>query len=169
MEGAPPPAEYPRSEAPAPADHKVQSAASWFFWVAGLSCVSTVMHAFGLDFSFMVSMGSTDILGYIGVQTPDAVLKVLAYTVCGLIFLFVAACGYFAAKKHLWAFIVGIGVLMLDALVLFSMLPSSIPSVLFRMWAVYSLIGGFTALRAQRARESLPSFMQVQDGDGSPP
>ena len=155
MEVGPPLADYPRGTEPTPADPKVTSAATWFFWVAGLSLVSMIMHATGFNFSFMVSMGVTEILGYVAVQSPSPLVKLFAWTVCIFVILVVGFCGYFSSRKFTWAFVVGIGILLLDCLVLFSMLPDSIPSILFRMWAVYALIGGFQALRAQKSRERL--------------
>ena len=133
---------------------RYKSGARWFFWIAGLTIVTSVMALSGGGYSFFLSLGIT--------QFIDGVAKGLAtqmgdgVRVAGLVFdLLVAGTfallGWFAFKRHLWAFVAGMTLFVLDALVL----------LIFQVWisfafhalVTYWIFRGYQAGRALSALE----------------
>jgi hypothetical protein len=131
-----------------------KSGARWFFWIAGLTMVTSVMALSGGGFAFFLSLGVT--------QFVDGVAKGLAnqmgdgMRVGGLVFdLLVAGVfaliGWFALKRHLWAFVVGMILFALDALIL----------LVFQVWisfafhalVIFWIFRGYQAARALSALE----------------
>ena len=126
-------------------DARIRSGASWFYWVAALSFINTILLFAKANFGgFAVGLGFTSITDRMLYSMPVMALAVSA--VCsGAIALF----GWFAIKRHAWAFIVGLLVLVLDTVI--CVLDESWISVAFHAWAVVSI---FLAFRASRAAKS---------------
>ncbi len=81
---------------------RVQSGARWFWWIAGLSAVNSVVALGGGNFNFVVGLGMT--------QFADGLfhnLRILAVIFDALAVAFFFFAGFFARKGHLWAFVVG--------------------------------------------------------------
>lgn len=117
---APPPVAAAAPAAPAPLDHaaiaaaqpEIVSGARWFWWIAGLSLVNTVLMHTGANTTFVIGLGFTLI--------ADAVfqeLKPIAFAIDALALGFFFAMGWFATKGRLWAFYTGIACYTLDALI----------------------------------------------------
>lgn len=127
----------------------IASAAKWFWWIAGLSLVNTVLIHSGSDTSFAVGLGMT--------LLADVVLRdvmaVAAFVVDGLVIGFFVAMGYFALRGHRWAFVVGGVVYLLDAAIF--LLVGDYLSLGFHALALFYIFGGFKqlneALRAPAA------------------
>ncbi|HYE73630.1 MAG TPA: hypothetical protein VEF04_09865, partial [Blastocatellia bacterium] len=117
-----------------------KAGSQWFYWVAALSLINSLIAAFGGQWRFFFGLGLTQIvdaivhelqLGGIG-QTLALGFDVL---VAGLFALF----GYLSGMKMRWAFFVGMGFYVLDAAILLLIgdyLPAAVHAyVLYRMWA----------------------------------
>jgi len=90
----------------------VQSAARWFWWIAGLSLVNVVLYQTGSKTSFIVGLGVTAL--------SDAALadsKPVGFVVDAIAIGFFLLMGSQAARGKLWAFYVGLAVYALDALI----------------------------------------------------
>ena len=124
-----------------PADPVIQSAARWFWWIAGLSLVNAVMFHSGSDVNFVVGLAMTTIASVAFAQNlPIAVA--LAAIMIGFYFLM----GFYAQRRALWAFYLGLAVYALDALIY----------VLFQDWmsvAFHALAAFFIFKGVQRTRE----------------
>ena len=105
-------------------EHHMKSGAHWFYWIAALSLLTSIISLVGGGWAFFVSLGVTQII--------DAVANALAARVGGsvkivaLVFDLLAAgifalMGYFASKRHQWAFVLGMALYVLDALVLLAL------------------------------------------------
>jgi hypothetical protein len=91
-------------------DPQIISGARWFWWIAGLSLVNTVLIHSGSDTSFVIGLGFT--------LVADAIfqaIKPIAFAIDALALGFFFAMGWFAGKGRLWAFLVGIVCYVLDA------------------------------------------------------
>jgi hypothetical protein len=126
--------------------------ASWFYWIAGLSGINAVMALTGTPIRFVFGLGITDLFGAVGSGAGgagQAVGFVLALASAGLFVLL----GMFAMKGHLWAFIVGIVLFGLDALVL--VLFQRWLGVAFHAYVLFRLFSGMMAMRELKARATL--------------
>jgi hypothetical protein len=129
-----------------------RSGANWFFWIAGLSAVNTGLHLSGSDTSFIVGLGVTQILDLIGRETGSvgaAVSLILNAVVLGIFVLF----GVFARKRNTWAFVLGMSIYALDAVIY--VLGSDWLGVGFHALVLFFLWGGLKAHRKLRALEAL--------------
>jgi hypothetical protein len=118
---------------------KVASAARWFWWIAGLSAVNTLLLNFGSNTSFVIGLGFTLI--------ADAffqAFKPAAFVIDIVAIGFFYAMGHFSLRGHRWAFIVGAVVYALDALI-YVYFQDFMP-VAFHAWALFCIISGFIAL-----------------------
>lgn len=118
------------------------SGARWFYWIAALSLITSLVILAGSNWVFFVSLGVTQVVAAVARKLGGAA------TVVAIVFDVVAAgvfalLGYFAVKQHRWAFIVGLALYALDALLF----------LLFRQWlalafhayVIYCLFAGYRA------------------------
>ena len=111
---------------------RMESGASWFYWIAGLSLVNTVSEAMGSTWGFVIGLGLTQLLG-------AGVLTLLV--ICGFAFL-----GWVARRPSVAAFTIGIALFGLDTL-LFIAIGDWI-GIAFHGLALYFLWSGLGAARA---------------------
>ena len=125
----------------AAANPLVQSGARWFWWIAGLSLVNTVLFHSGSDTNFVIGLGITAL--------SDAVFasnKAIGFAVDALVLGFFFLMGLKARQGHLWAFVLGVVVYALDAL-LYVRFAEWMP-VGFHVLAVFFIVRGAMTLRA---------------------
>ncbi|HSH87492.1 MAG TPA: hypothetical protein VK958_09620 [Methylophilus sp.] len=118
----------------------VIGSARWFWWIAGLSIVNTVLIHSGSDTSFIVGLGFTLVADAVfrEIMAIALILDVMAIGV------FIAL-GFFAQKGHLWAFITG-GILYLFDGLIYVYFQDWLP-VAFHAYVLYSLFSGFKTLK----------------------
>jgi hypothetical protein len=129
-------------------EQRYKSGARWFFWIAGLTIVTSIVSLFGGGFAFFLSLGSTQFIDGVAKgmsqefgETTKIVGLILDILVAGVF----ALIGWFALKRQLWSFIVGMVLFVLDALLL---LVSQIwISFAFHLLVVYWIFKGFQAAR----------------------
>jgi hypothetical protein len=122
---------------------QVCSGARWFYWIAGLSLVNSVVMIAGGGFHFVVGLGITSVVDELAKQVGSVgtVLDlVINGTVAGIFFLF----GSFAGKAQKWAFIVGMVLYGLDGLLL--LVAKDVLSAAFHGYALYAISRGLTAV-----------------------
>lgn len=129
-----------------------QQGGNWFYWIAGLSVVNAILLLTHSPVGLMFGLGATDLVTAIGSGIGGAGLAVaLAVTavLAGIIALF----GVFASRGARWAFLVGMAVYALDALVslwLGQYLGAAVHAyALFRIFQGFQAAGQLAALRAQ--------------------
>src|SRR5262245_21597914 len=82
------------------------SSSSWFFWIAGLSVINSVIAVFGGNWRFIFGLGITgvaDALSFQSGATAKTISFIFAFLMAGLFVIF----GLLAKKFFHWAFIVG--------------------------------------------------------------
>lgn len=122
-------------------DPSILSDASWFWWIAGLSLVNTVLIHSGSETSFAIGLGFTLIV--------DAMLqglKPVAFAIDMLAIGTIVALGVFARKGHVWAFVVGAILYGLDTLIYLPL--QAWIAVVFHVVAVVFLVRGARKLSA---------------------
>ena len=93
------------------------SSSSWFFWIAGLSVINSLIAVFGGDLRFVFGLGVTSVADALSSQSGSAgrtVSFVFTALMAGLFVIF----GVLARKFFHWAFVVGMVVYALDGLLL---------------------------------------------------
>jgi hypothetical protein len=127
---------------------RLRSAASWFYWIAGLSLINSISALSGSDWRFIFGLGITQILDAFGEgfgAGGKVVALVLNLIVAGVFVLF----GVFAHKKHSWAFVTGMVLFALDGLIF--VLAQDWLGVGFHAFVLFILFRGIQACRALKA------------------
>ena len=123
---------------------RMKVSASWFYWVAGLSLVNSIMAFAGQSWRFIFGLGVTQIIDEFASQivgSGKVIALALNVAAAGIFVLF----GVFAHKGHTWAFIVGMVLFALDGVIL--VLASAWLGVAFHAYVLFRLFQGFTACR----------------------
>jgi hypothetical protein len=126
----------------------MRSGASWFYWVAGLSLVNTVMALAGSGIRFIFGLGVTQLISELGSELGPAgkgVALVLDLLAAGVLVLF----GFFGNKGHSWAFIIGMILFALDGVIF--LLAQDWLGVGFHAFVLFCLVRGFMACRELKA------------------
>jgi hypothetical protein len=132
------------AQAPKPATPSVspivQSAARWFWWIAGLSVVNIVLFQSGSQTSFVVGLGITALS-----DVAFATNKPIGFVIDALAVGFFLWMGAQGSRGKLWAFYVGLAVYTLDALIYLSF--KDWMPVGFHVLAIFFIMKGVLALR----------------------
>lgn len=128
-------------------EKQFQSGADWFFWIAGLSLINSVILLAGSEWGFIIGLGITRIIDIIGLSIAEEVG--IAGKIIALIFDIIAAgvfvlFGVFARKRYKWAFITGMILYALDGLIF--LLVQDLLSIGFHVFALFCIFSGFKAL-----------------------
>ncbi len=132
--------------------------ASWFFWIAGLSLINTVIAHAGGDSHFIVGLAITAIVDAIasgiGKQNPEAATPLMMVAIGFSVFVAVMCVifGWLSRKRLLWIFGIGMFLYLLDGLLY--LLIGDYLSAAFHGYALYSMITGFNAYRQLNKLES---------------
>jgi|SRR6185295_17502166 len=125
-----------------------QIGANWFFWIAGLSFINSVIVLMDGRWSFLAGLGITQFIDGMakalspklgGAAVVFALLMDLA--AAGVIILF----GLMARQKHNWAFVLGMILYGLDGLLF--LLVGDWLSLAFHGYALYCIFRGLSANR----------------------
>ena len=121
------------------AERQTQSGGDWFFWIAGISFLSSILALSGTSFYFALGLGTTKLIdsGFLGI--PKGAGVVLAALAAAFYVLY----GFFARKGARWAFIVGAVFYALDGLLL--VLFRDWLSIAFHAYALFRIFQGFQA------------------------
>jgi hypothetical protein len=126
-----------------------RSGATWFYWIAGLSLINSIVAFSGSNWRFMLGLGITQVLDGVGTgmgSSGKVVVLVLDLLVAATFILF----GVFAHKRHTWAFVVGMILFALDGLIF--LLVQDWLGVAFHVFVLYCLFRGFSGCRALKGR-----------------
>ncbi len=136
-----------------------ENGARWFYWIAGLSLINSVLHLARSSFTFVIGLGITQIVDGIALgitqENPQITIPIHAIAVilnllfAGVYVLF----GWFAGRKHGWAFIVGMVLYVLDGLIF--LLFADWLSFAFHVFAFVCIFSGYSALRKLNNLQSL--------------
>lgn len=131
-------------------DKRVRSGGSWYYWVAALSLVNSVMAFTGGGGGFVIGLSVTQFLDVMLAEAGGNA------KVIGLVLGVVAAAafatfGVFACKRHSWAFIVGMVLYAFDTLL--TVLAKHWLGLAFHAWVLVSLFLGLRAAMQANAMQ----------------
>jgi hypothetical protein len=98
---------------------KYRSGVHWFYWIAALTLVTSLMSLAGGGWRFFLSLGVTQFIDAVAVELSASLgnaTKVIAIVLDIFAVAVFAAVGFLAGKKHLWAYIVGLVLFLLDGI-----------------------------------------------------
>ena len=129
-------------------EQRANSGARWFYWIAALSLITSLIMLSGSNWRFIISLGTTQLINDIANATSrdlgnvgTAIAVVFDLLATGLF----AGLGVLAGKRYLWAFVVGMILFGLDALVL--ILAQDWIGIIFHVLVLYWIFSGFNACR----------------------
>lgn len=141
-----------------PLEKAVRSGASWFYWIAALSVVNSVIQLSGSDRSFVIGLGMTQVFDAVATGASQGsegsagtVLRVIALALDLTVAGFFALMGWQAGKQRAWAFVIGMLLYALDALIF--LLVQDWWSIGFHAFALFGIWGGFASMRKLREAE----------------
>ena len=123
---------------------RARGGASWFYWIAGLSVINSLIGLSGSTIHFVVGLGITeafDVAGQMMGGGGRITAVVVSVLIAGLFGLF----GYFASKMQQWAFLAGLVLYALDAALLVKF--QDWLAVAFHAWGLFRMYSGFAAAR----------------------
>jgi len=137
-----------------------KAGAHWFYWIAGLSLVNTILIHSGSDISFIVGLGFT--------LVADSLLKAhlaISLFIDALALGCIAGLGYAASRGMGWAFITGIVLYFGDAVIY--LIAQDWLSVAFHGYALFCIIRGYSAFRTAY-KEALVAGVNAEKIDPVP-
>jgi hypothetical protein len=128
-------------------ERKIKSCGSWFYWIAALTLINTIVALCGSNWGFVLGLTITQLIDAVVVTVvPQEFSLVAKLAACAVdlvgvgLFVFL---GVMACRKQTWPFAVGVTLYGLDTLLtLFSF---SIVSIGIHGWALFSLFMGMRA------------------------
>jgi hypothetical protein len=134
------------SEKKAQLESNIHSGANWFFWIAALSVINSIIILMDGNWSFLAGMGITqliDAFAFSFAEEATSAARIIAFvlslTVAGVLVLF----GLQAREKRNWAFITGMVLYALDGLIFFYV--QDWLSIAFHLFALYGIFQGLRA------------------------
>lgn len=129
---------------------QLRSGASWFYWIAGLSIINSIIYIFKGKLTFVVGLGFTQLIDGIAAgisEIADPTLMPMIRTI-GLVLNIAIACGFvgfgvLGNKRKSWAIVTGMVLYGLDVIIL--IIATDWFSILFHLIGLFGL---YTGLRA---------------------
>lgn len=144
-----------------------KNGANWFYWIAGLSIITSIISFAGGGWGFLISLGTTNLIDAMaqGLSAelggaPKVVALVLDLLVTGAFVGF----GVLAGKKLLWAYILGMVAFLFDGLV--SLLVQDWLGVVVHAVVLFFMFRGFQAGRELSNLEQ--AMAQQQPAEAAP-
>ena len=149
--------EYKQAEIAYETVAQAKGGANWFYWIAGLSLINSVIFLFGGNWSFFAGLGITQIIDAVvaqGSQIGDvSSIKIIAFVIDVIIAGIFVLCGLWANKLQTWAFVAGMILYLLDG-ILVLVFGAYLPAA-FHAFALFMIFRGLTAARQINANQTL--------------
>ncbi len=126
-------------------EQALKGSSGWFVVIAGLSLVNSVLSMTGASIQFIFGLGLTQIVDALAHGSGGAgiVLDLIINGLIAGVFVFFWS---FARKGAKWAFFAGMGLYVIDGLILLAF--KDFLSVAFHGWALYRMYSGVKLLAA---------------------
>jgi len=132
---------------------QVESGANWFLWIAGLSLVNSFLILANIEWGFFFGLGITQLIDAIALEVggdSNTIAKIVAFAFDVIAASVFALFGLLSKKGRCWAFVVGMILYVLDAMLF--LLAKDFFGLAFHGFALYCIINGYKASRALRDR-----------------
>lgn len=133
---------------------RFRSGANWFYWIGGLTLVTSIISLMEGSLGFALSLGITRLIDAFAVYFAESLgeaTKVIAMVMDIFITALFIGFGYLSNKRHMWAFLTGIILFSLDSLL--SLLILNILGLIIHGFALVMMIRGYIAGRDMLALE----------------
>lgn len=137
---------------------QMRGGGSWFYWIAALSAINSILLLSGVQWSFFIGLGVTQVFVEIAHQAATELgadyampAKALGFVLSLCVSSFFFILGMFANRGHIWAFIVGMVFYGLDGLIYLAV--GQYPSFGFHLFALFCI---FMGLKARFAMNGAP-------------
>ncbi len=135
-------------------EQRLKGAASWFYWIAALSLINSVIVMAGGNWHFIIGMGVTTVVD--AVATEAGGVGIVAGIVINLFVAAIcAAFGVLGNRRQGWALWVGMVLYTFDGLLL--LLFQDWLSVAFHGYALFHIFKGVGAIKELEALEPRPA------------
>ena len=122
----------------------------WFYWIAGLSLVNSILIQSGGSWSFVFGLGLTAGVDYLA-QTATGSGQLLAWVFNAVVIGAFVVFGHSARKGHRWAYLAGLAAYSADtALVVAS---KDWLAVVVHVFGLLLILNGLAALNKRRTME----------------
>lgn len=131
---------------------QVESGANWFFLIAGLSLVNSVLILINVEWGFFFGLGITQIIDSIAVEFGEKagyLARIVAFSLDVIAASVFVLFGFLSKKNRSWAFVTGMILYALDAMLF--LIVKDFFNVAFHAFALYCIFNGFKASRTLRA------------------
>jgi hypothetical protein len=132
-------------------EDRMRRGARWFYWIGGLSIANSILITTKASMVFVVGLGITEIIAFIGTALAEQVTPAARYAVLPLEIVLAGlflAFGFLACKGHRWALITGIVLYALDTLIVVAF--ADWLQIGFHLLALYFLFGSLKAMKELR-------------------
>lgn len=137
--------------------HRMASGANWFYWIAGLSLINSIISLFDGNWNFAVGLGITqifDAIGKIGAQEGiGSWIEYVFFTIDLIVAAVFALFGAFANRGQIRAFAAGMILFAFDGLIL--LFVGDVLGIIIHALALYFLFTGLTAARKLHRAEKI--------------
>lgn len=120
-----------------------RSGGQWFYWIAGLSLINSVLALTGQEWHFILGLGVTQLVQELSQESGAAGLKA-GLVGLGVIGLFTVL-GQRAIQGYRWAFVLGMTLFALDGVIF--LLVQDWVGVGFHAFALVMILRGYSAAR----------------------
>ncbi|UCF63183.1 MAG: hypothetical protein JSW33_11495 [bacterium] len=133
-------------------ENQFKNGANWFYWIAALSVINSLIILFGGEISFIVGLGITQIVDAVSWELKnsegmnlDYLFFMVSLFISGVFVIF----GYFSRKRMTSVYITGMVLYAADGLIF--LLVGDWLSIGFHVFVLFSLFGGLKALKTINA------------------
>jgi hypothetical protein len=140
-------------------EKRLNDGANWFYAIAGLSIINSIIFLAGGNFYFVIGLGISQLIDGIAVavagqtgQNAGLLIKMVAFGLDILIAIVFVLFGFFA-RRHKWIYVVGMIIYALDGFIF--LIGPDLLSIGFHLLALYGLYNG------------LKAYTQIKQGDSA--
>ncbi|MHC4641204.1 MAG: TMEM199/VMA12 family protein [Planctomycetota bacterium] len=132
---------------------QVESGANWFLWIAGLSLVNSFLILANIEWGFFFGLGITQVIDAIALEVGgdgNYIARIVAFAFDVIAASIFALFGLLSKKGRCWAFVVGMVLYVLDAMLF--LVAKDFFGLAFHGFAFYCIINGYKSSRMLRDR-----------------
>jgi len=126
---------------------KYRSGVHWFYWIAGLTLITSIITFAGGNWRFLISLGTTQIIDGIAAglaaELGGSAPKIIALFLDMILTAVFVVFGVLANKRLLWAYILGMAIFVIDGLI--SLMMQDLIGVVAHVVVLVFMVPGFLA------------------------
>ena len=132
----------------------IKNSANWFFWIASLSLVNSILFYTGGDITFVIGLFITQLVDSIGYEIYPVIINMPWFYLLNFFIIVSTVClGLFAKKGITWAFLIGIVVYIMDGFL--ALLYGDFFGAGFHIVALFYFYKGYQASKVLEDKEVL--------------